>query len=59
MESDSAQDWVQATAKSFKSGCKAGSVDGTVSCDYINVHMDRPYESSDAKDSWLQYYPED
>ena len=48
--SDSAQDWAIASAKSFKSGCVDGSVADTVRCDWINVHMDRPFATSDGDD---------
>ena len=36
-------DYAQTSAKSFKSGCVEGSLEGTVRCDWINVNMDRPF----------------
>lgn len=47
---DDVQNWSQASAKSFKSGCVEGSVADTVRCDWINVHMDRPFATSDGDD---------
>ena len=36
-------DYTQASAKSFKSGCVEGSLEGTVRCDWISVNIDRPF----------------
>ena len=40
------KNWRLSASKSFKMGCKAGETEGKVTCDWINAHWFRNFETT-------------